>query len=263
MRYVQTICIISVVVLIIPISCKLNNNKLKAESETKLAKENAKLVADSIVGQVSKLTGLATTEIKALSKEELAKIANEAKATSEISRKNIDDFHKIKGKAKLEVSDIPNFIKVIRESAEKISIAFRTLLSAGYNGPVANAVNSNINSGVKIISLLEQLLNITTKEIYNNKELEIRDAIEEFNRSYPGLRIYVIESRDKDPMKTYINVMMKNVSRYFFNGVHEELLENLDKAPNKLKEALTSLKDAANSISTAAGIIELCFSEQN
>ncbi|WP_376984184.1 hypothetical protein ACE4V3_05310 (plasmid) [Borrelia recurrentis] len=76
MRYVQTICIISVVVLIIPISCKLNNNKLKAESETKLAKENAKLVADSIVGKVSKLTGLATTEIKALSKEELAKIAN-------------------------------------------------------------------------------------------------------------------------------------------------------------------------------------------
>ncbi|WP_376984185.1 hypothetical protein ACE4V3_05315 (plasmid) [Borrelia recurrentis] len=111
--------------------------------------------------------------------------------------------------------------------------------------------------------MLEQLLNITTKEIYNNKELEIRDAIEEFNRSYPGLRIYVIESRDKDPMKIYINVMMKNISRYFFNGVHEELLENLDKAPNKLKEALTSLKDAANSISTAAGIIELCFSEQN
>lgn len=52
---------------------------------------------------------------------------------------------------------------------------------------------------------------------------------------------------------------MTNISRYFFNGVHNELRDNLDKAPSKLKEALTSLKEAASSINTAAGIIELCF----
>ncbi|WP_235048153.1 hypothetical protein [Borrelia persica] len=74
MKYMKIIYIISIMVLIITINCKLNNNKLKAESETKLAKENAKSVVDSIAGQVSKLTGLETTEIKALSTEELAKL---------------------------------------------------------------------------------------------------------------------------------------------------------------------------------------------
>ncbi|WP_235048152.1 hypothetical protein [Borrelia persica] len=169
-------------------------------------------------------------------------------------------MRKIQGKAKLEVNDIPNFIKTIKKSAEKIAIAFQTLLNAGYNGLTANAINSNIDSGVKIISLLDQLLNIATKEMQHNKELEIQNTIKEFNTSYPDIRIYFQESKDKDNMKTYINIIMRNASKYFFNGVYKELHDNLDKAPNKLKEALTSLKDAANSLSTATGIIEVCFS---
>ncbi|UPA12593.1 hypothetical protein [Borrelia venezuelensis] len=257
MRYVKVVT--SIVVLLLIINCKLDNKRLKAESETKLAQENAKSVAKSITGHVSKLTGLTVTEIKALSEKELAKIAAEAKVNSEDSKKEINNFRIIKNKAKLEVNDIPNPVKAIKNAAEKIETAFKALLNAGYNGPVANVIKSNIDSGVKMISLLDKLLDIATKGINNTRELDINKVIEEFNTQNPALRIYINESGVNDIMRSCIKIIMTNISRYFFNGVHNELRDNLDKAPSKLKEALTSLKEAASSINTAAGIIELCF----
>ncbi|WP_155265699.1 hypothetical protein [Borrelia hermsii] len=251
--------IIIIAAFLLTINCKLDNKSLKAESDTKTAKENAKSVEESIAGQVSKLTGLAVTEIKALSTEELTKIAAEAKANFKDSKKGIDNFRKTTGKAKLEVNDVPNFIKAIKDSAEKIEIAFKALLNAGYNGPVANAVKSNIDSGIKMLTLLDKLLDITTRTTHNGRNLEIKETIEKFNIHNPRLQIYINESRANANMKAYIRAIMTNVSRYFFNGVYDELSDNLDQAPSNLKEALTSLKEAANSISTAAGIIELCF----
>ncbi|AHH04130.1 Hypothetical protein BHY_1179 (plasmid) [Borrelia nietonii YOR] len=255
--YMGYVKIISIAALLLTINCKSDNNRLNAKSDAKIAKETAKSVEESTTEQVSKLTGLEITKIKALSTEELAKIAAGAKSKSEDSKKGIDHFKKTTGKAKLEVNDIPNLIKAIKNSAEKIEIAFKALLNAGYNGPVANAVKSNIDSGIKMLTLLDKLLDIATRTTHNSRELEIKKTIKQFNTHNPSLQIYINESGAHT--KAYIRIIMTNVSRYFFNGVYDELSDNLDQAPSNLKEALTSLKEAADSISTAAGIIELCF----
>lgn len=61
-----------------------------------------------------------------------------------------------------------------------------------------------------MLTLLDKLLDTTTRITHNGRKLGIKGTIEKFNTHNPRLQIYINESRANANMKAYIRVIMTN-----------------------------------------------------
>ncbi|AYE36874.1 hypothetical protein DB313_05085 (plasmid) [Borrelia turcica IST7] len=249
MRYVN---MLSILVLVFLVGCKQYEFESEAEGEAKVAEADAAVAAQKAAEEVSKVTGLGVEEIKALSKEDLERLSEEVKKDSEKSRASARG---VNGSA--ENAKKAELIKEIKSTAEKFEKAFKTLVSEGYGGPVADAVKGNMDMGLKKLGLVEKLVGIANG---SGKKEAMKKAVEEFGGDTGSCKSDINGIR---PPNNGSNKCMKNLMgnvRSSFSGVENNIRDNLETASAKFKSSLQSLVQAASDISSAAGLISALFS---
>lgn len=222
--------------------------------------------ADSEVVGVVKGMLESKLEIKVSSKDNIKDIAEKVK----ISAKESKD--KVLGKRKndkIALGDAPSLVKEIRESAEKIDEAVKSLIVSGYSA--SEALKYNMKTGIDKIRLLDKILEVVPKindidfdsdhSIYK----KIKKVVDEFNSknkyeygysvmrtsSYPKTRV-------KDLVKKCIKELMIDVDKFLGdvkhsgNGVSGELLQESAKSESKqFSEPLKLLSEAVETIAVA------------
>ncbi|WP_330529204.1 hypothetical protein [Borreliella valaisiana] len=207
-------------------------------------------------------------EIKVLSKDNLKDMAKKVK----ISAKESKD--KVLGKRKndkIAVGDAPSLVREIRESAEKIDEALKSLIASGYSA--SEALKYNMKTGIDKIRLLDKILGVMLK--INGDDIDfdsgdsiydkIKKVVDEFNsknKDEYGYSVMCIDSypktRGKDLVKKFINELMKDVDKFLGdvkrsgNGVSGELLQESTKSESKqFSEPLKLLSEAVETITEA------------
>ena len=224
----------------------------KAEAEGGAATrpvEDIKVVAERAVEEVSKATGKSAAEVKSLSKGDLDKIAEEAKASAEATLTSTSDSKSNKKKSE--------FIDEISKSAGKMDLAFKSLVAAGYTGGVASPVISNIESALKNLELAKKIA--VMAESGDPKTLdEAKQAVQALGGD-TGSCVNSLSERHgySNPAKDGLNECVKNlmgrVDSNFDTGVKRELGDDdIKDVPDKFKDALKTLRVAAHSMKQAA-----------
>lgn len=224
--------------------------------------------ADSEVVGVVKGMLESKLEIKVSSKDNIKDMAEKVK----ISAKESKD--KVLGKRKndkIALGDAPSLVKEIRESAEKIDEAVKSLIVSGYSA--SEALKYNMKTGIDKIRLLDKILEVVPKINDNDIDFDsddsiykkIKKVVDEFNSknkyeygysvmrtsSYPKTRV-------KDLVKKCIKELMIDVDKFLGdvkhsgNGVSGELLQESAKSESKqFSEPLKLLSEAVETITVA------------
>ncbi|AYE36875.1 hypothetical protein DB313_05090 (plasmid) [Borrelia turcica IST7] len=255
MRYIS---IVSILVLVILVGCKQYEFETEAEDEAKVAEAAAEVVAQKVAEAVSKVTGKGVEEIKALSQEELEKLAEKVKEDSDRFLVSARDHNESTNNAKKA-----ELIKEIKSTAEKFEKAFKTLVSEGYgsdNG-VAEAVTGNMDMGLKKLGLVDKLMGISNGSDSNNNKDAMKKALTDFGSDNVGSCMNDISSNNSsnNGSNKCMKNLLNNVGSSFNSGVCEELRGQLSTASEKFKSSLQSLVQAARDISSAAGLIAALF----
>ncbi|UGQ16738.1 hypothetical protein [Borrelia sp. RT5S] len=214
------------------------------------------VTAQRAAAEVSKATGQSVDEVKSLSKDELSKLAVEAKESSEETLKSADEHN---NKKKSE------FIDEIKESADKFGVAFKSLVAAGYSGNEASIVVDKVNTAVKKLELGGKLEKILENKGGNTIE-DIRKDVNKYGYAAGSCMSNIEDKKqrndkasDKAPeegLKDCIKNLMDNVDDLFSDsrggGICNELRDAAPNAPDKFKDALNKLQKAAWDISQAA-----------
>lgn len=207
-------------------------------------------------------------KFKVSSKDNIKDMSEKVK----ISAKESKD--KVLGKKKndkIALGDAPSLVKEIRESAEKIDEAVKSLIVSGYSA--SEALKYNMKTGIDKIRLLNKILEVVPKINDNDINFDSADSIcdkikkvvDEFNSknkyeygyfvmsmsSYPKTRV-------KDLVKKCIKELMKDVDKFLGdvkhsgNGVSGELLQESAKSESKqFSEPLQLLSEAVETITVA------------
>ncbi|AYE36896.1 hypothetical protein DB313_05200 (plasmid) [Borrelia turcica IST7] len=263
MRYIKIIGILAVALLV---NCKLYEELEEAMAETKLAEDSASEVAKSVAEEISKLTGLGLEEVKALTEEDLKRIAGDAEKDSGESRGKVSGEFDNGRRNSVDLKKAPGLVNLVKDSARKVEEAFKTLVNAGYGGEgVASVVGSNIEEACKLLSLLDKLTQIAVGD-GGNKKADMSKVLEEFDKTNPGIDAcgYMNSnkhsSQDRESKKC-IKDLMKRVENLLYGGVENELRNDLSKpSSTKFNDPLVSLIKATSALSGAAGMISAVFS---
>lgn len=172
--------------------------------------------------------GLNVEKIKKLTPEELEKLANEAKDSSE---KSNDKVNSKKNKTKLDIKDTPKLIESIKKASEKIFSVCKSLENAGYS--ISSTIKCNLESGLKMLNLLDEILKISVSngtDISNQKYHDLKKVVDKFNRENLAIRVSLGESsyyNSKIEAKKCIKILLINVEKYF-ESIYEEFKTNGD-----------------------------------
>ncbi|UGQ16385.1 hypothetical protein [Borrelia sp. RT5S] len=215
--------------------------------------EDIKVVATRAVEEVSKATGRSAAEVKALSKEDLDKFALDAKSSADATFEITKDSKNNKKKSE--------FIDEIKKSAGKLDLAFKSLVGAGYTGPIAGPVISNIESALKNLELAKKLAEMAESGNPNTLE-DAKKAVQALGGN-TGSCVSNLSSKNgySEPVKNGLNDCVKNlmdrVNSNFERGVRDQLYnDNLKDVPPKFKDAFDTLRVAAHSMSQAASKVQ-------
>ncbi|WP_234931424.1 hypothetical protein [Borreliella garinii] len=223
--------------------------------------------ADSEVVGVVKGMLESKLEIKVSSKDNIKDMAEKVKISAKASK------DKVLGKRKndkIALGDAPSLVKEIRESAEKIDEAVKSLIVSGYSA--SEALKYNMKTGIDKIRLLDKILGVVPKindidfdsddnSIYD----KIKKVVDEFNsknKDEYGYSVMCMDSypktRGKDLVKKCIKELMKDVDKFLGdvkhsgNGVSGELLQESTKSESKqFSEPLKLLSEAVETITVA------------
>ncbi|WP_234930123.1 hypothetical protein [Borreliella garinii] len=207
-------------------------------------------------------------EIKVLSKDNIKDMAEKVK----ISAKESKD--KVLGKRennKIALGDAPSLVREIRESAEKIDEAVKSLIALGYSA--SEALKDNMKTGIDKIRLLDKILGVVPKINGNDINFDsddsiyekIKKVVDEFNsknKDEYGYSVMCMDSysktKGKNLVKKCINELMKDVDKFLGdvkhngNGVSGELLQESTKSESKqFSEPLKLLSEAVKTITEA------------
>ncbi|WP_215536741.1 hypothetical protein [Borreliella bavariensis] len=150
------------------------------------------------------------------------------------------------------MGDAPSLVREIREAAEKIDEALKSLIASGYSA--SEAIKYNMKTGIDKIRLLDKILGVMPK--INGDDIDfdssgsiydkIKKVVDEFNskkKDEHGYSVMCIDSypktRGKDLVKKFINELMKDVDKFLSdvkrggNGVSGELLQESAKSESK------------------------------
>ncbi|AYE36877.1 hypothetical protein DB313_05100 (plasmid) [Borrelia turcica IST7] len=276
----RNINILSVLVLVFLVGCRQYEFEAEAEDDTKVAEKSIAAVTQAVVGVVSKVTGLGAEENKALSKEDLEKLAGEVKSESEKakngslstgfasgSRKNGVGFTYSKnGSPTIEerVKKAPELVKSILSSTEKFEEAFKALLGAGYSDSESGKVSSKLEEAKERLSLLDKVVSIGFRDgkLEDNdkkKRDEIKKKLDECTKSYSGFKSseYTCGTLQYCIQKC-MNKFMGDEKK-LFEEIAKALTDSSSTAQEKFKKSLEELGGAAKSLSDTACIISVSF----
>lgn len=211
-------------------------------------------------------------EIKVLSKDNIKDMAEKVK----ISAKESKD--KVLGKRKnnkIALEDAPSLVRDIRESAEKIDEAVKSLIVSGYSA--SEALKYNMKTGIDKIRLLDKILEVVPKINGDDSIYEkIKKVVEEFNsknKDEYGYSVMCMNSysktKGKNLVKKCINELMKDVDKFLGdvkhngNGVSGELLQESAKNESKqFSEPLKLLSEAVETITEACNRLNYDIDEK-
>ncbi|ACN93526.1 hypothetical protein QIA19_04835 (plasmid) [Borreliella finlandensis] len=227
--------------------------------ENKAAKEVNKNSLMALTAGEQNLNELSERKIKTLSTQDLLTLASEAKIDAEKSNEEVNSQKKSKKNSKnIEVKDTPKLVKAIKKSSEKIDLAFKALIGSGYNA--SPTAKSNLENGLKMINLLDELLKIAVINGNDNsisKYNDLKKAVDNFNNQNSLIKVYLKNSSNEDKIeaKKCIKTLMRNVETYF-EGVYDELKDENKNGHNGI---LTTLNEAIGKIKNSAMTIHVCF----
>ncbi|WP_233421665.1 hypothetical protein [Borreliella bissettiae] len=138
---------------------------------------------------------------------------------------------------------------MIKNSAEKIDSVFQTLINIGYNATYA--AKSNLENGLKMVKLLDELLKIAVNngtDNSNTKYAKLKKVVDKFNNENSVSVSLKEHSNSKIETKKCIQTLIKNVETYF-EGACSELKNKND---GEYEKTLTTLSEVANKIKSAA-----------
>lgn len=224
--------------------------------------------ADSEVVGVVKGMLESKLEIKVLSKDNIKDMAEKVKISAKESKDKVLDKRK---NDKIALEDAPSLVKEIRESAEKVDEAVKSLIASGYSA--SEALKDNMKTGIDKIRLLDKILEVVPKINGNDIDFDSSDSIydkikkvvDEFNsknKDEYGYSVMCMDSypktRGKDLVKKCIKELMKDVDKFLGdvkhsgNGVSGELLQESAKSESKqFSEPLKLLSEAVETITVA------------
>ncbi|WP_418453669.1 hypothetical protein [Borreliella bissettiae] len=245
-----------IVLLILMGSCKWYGNNAAEEINENSVMEFAE--SGRTLNDTDKITGLSEEKIKTLSVQDLSSLVSEAKIDAENSNNEITQKKNESSDKKIAVKDIPKLVELIKKSSEKINLVFKALIGMGYDASLAT--KDNLENGLKMINLLDQLLKIAVidgKDNSNSKYNDLKKVVDNFNNKNSSISVYLENSSNKKAVEVSkcIKTLMNNVERYF-EGVYDELK---DKNKGKYGNILITLSEAACKIKSAAMVLHVCF----
>ncbi|WP_234928982.1 hypothetical protein [Borreliella garinii] len=243
-------------------SCKLwyarlNDNIEKSDDYMTPESVGVKGILESVV------------EIKALSKNNLKDMAEKVKTTAITSKDKVLNS-KIAGNdndKKIPLKIAPALVSEIKNAAEKINIAVKSLIASGY--AASEALKDNMKIGTDSICLLEKILEEVPKK---NDSIDLDDndryglcgrvnkVIEKFTKDKSNsVEFYILNSpkTNIEVVRECIKELMKKVENFFGNrgskeGVSGELIQDCTKNnAEEFSEPLKSLSEAAAAIAEA------------
>ncbi|WKC58513.1 hypothetical protein [Borrelia sp. P9F1] len=222
------------------------NLRIKTVNET--PQETPEVAIQRAAEEVSKATGRGVDEIKGLSKEDLDKIAVDAKNSSLETRNSTEDSKSSKKQ--------DEFIEEIQKSTKNLDLAFKSFLGAGYNNEVVTPILANIDTASKKLELASKIKKME-KESANKSIEEVKRAV----RALGGDTDSCIRELDdrkyhanavKEGLKECVKKLMDNAADLFLKGVRNELEDHLKNAPDKFKEGLNKLLGASYDLYNAS-----------
>nr|WKT13887.1 hypothetical protein LKV13_04550 [Borrelia sp. BU AG58] len=223
------------------------NLRIKTVNET--PPEAPEVAIQRAAEDVSKATGRGVDEIKGLSKEDLDKIADDAKSSSLETRKSTEDSKSSKKQ--------DEFIDEIQKSTKNLDLAFKSFLGAGYNNEVVTPILANIDNASKRLELASKIKKME-KESANKSLDEVKRAVRAFGGD-TGSCIRELDERKyhrkdavKEGLKECVKKLMDNAADMFLKGVRNELEYHLQNAPDKFKDGLRKLLNASYDLYSAS-----------
>ncbi|WP_418905894.1 hypothetical protein [Borreliella carolinensis] len=218
-------------------------------------KDNVMTFTESgrMLNDTDKIIGLSEEKIKTLSAQDLSSLVSEARIDAEKSNNEVTQKKNGNNGKNIEVKDAPKLVELIKKSSEKIDLAFKALIGAGYN--VSSAAKNNLENGLKMINLLDELLKIAVidgKDNSNSKYNALKKAVDDFNNKNSSICVSLEDSSNKSVIKVNkcVKTLMNNVETYF-EGLYNELKDkNKDEHGNMitLSEAVCKIKSAAMAV---------------
>ncbi|WKC58269.1 hypothetical protein [Borrelia sp. P9F1] len=244
--------IVSISVLMLFASCEWWA-EVSGKIKIKKPVEDIKVVAERAVNEVSRATGKSADEVKALSKDELDKIAEEAKSSTAAT------FESTKKDAKKK----SELIDEIKQSTEKLDLAFKSLVGAGYRNATASLVLESIKTAKQKLGLAGKLEKMI--EDGNKTMAEVRRVVGAFGdvAGYCMRDINEKQGRHSksdtstvstDGLKDCVRNLMDNVVDIFVGrgGAFSELRDAVPNAPDRFKGALSKLCGAVHGMNQAS-----------
>ncbi|WP_234909481.1 hypothetical protein [Borreliella turdi] len=207
-------------------------------------------------------------EVKILSKDNLKDMAEKVKISAKESKDKVLSKRK---NNKIALENAPSLVREIRESAEKIDAAVKSLIDSGYSA--SETLKDNMKTGIDKIRLLDKILGVVPKINSNDIDFnsggsiydKIKKVIDEFTSKekneygYSGICMDSYpKTRGKDLVKKCINELMKDIDKSLSdvkhngNGVSGELLQDSAKSESKqFSEPLKLLSEAVETITEA------------
>lgn len=235
--------------------------------------------ADSGVVGVVKGMLESKLEIKVSSKDNIKDMAEKVKISAKESKDKVLGKRK---NGKIALGDAPSLVREIRESAEKINEAVKSLIASGYSA--SEALKDNMKTGIDKIRLLDNILEVVPKINVNDINFDsghsiydkIKKVVDEFNsknKDEYGYSVMCIDSypktKGKDLVKKCINELMKDVDKFLGdvkhsgNGVSGELLQESAKSESKqFSEPLKLLSEAVETITEACNRLNYDIDEK-
>nr|WKT13886.1 hypothetical protein LKV13_04545 [Borrelia sp. BU AG58] len=219
--------------------------------------EAPEVVAERAAEEVSRAMGIRAEEIKELSKEDLDRIALDAKSSATAASTST-----IGSTSKEDLELVDN----IQRAVTNFDLAFKSLVGAGYSSSKATPVLLILDETSQKSALAGELAKILEEEGDKNYTI---DEIKKVLRALDGdvsFCLSALESRRglanavEDGLKQCIKRLLNDASTAFYESVYKELSYHLEDAPDKFKSALKTLRSAAFDIYNASMRVALKYS---
>nr|WKT13868.1 hypothetical protein LKV13_04455 [Borrelia sp. BU AG58] len=243
MKYVKelrSVCarmrmVVSISILVLFISCEWNKAGAGGKGAYGVVQDTPEVVAEKAAEEVSKATDKSVSEVKALSKEELERFAEDAKSSAEATLKGAEVLNNHK--------DIARIIDEIKGSAGKFDLAFKSLVGAGFRNAIIPVIR-NMKTALLRFELVGKLARML--ESGGSKLEEVRRNVVEFGATDYCMNVTKDKRSNADTkvaegeLKECVNNLMGSIVT-LFGEVQRQLEPFMKGAPEKFKDALFKL----------------------
>ncbi|WKC58514.1 hypothetical protein [Borrelia sp. P9F1] len=218
--------------------------------------EDPEVISEKAAEEVSRVMGIRAEEIKELSKEDLDKIAVDAKNSAASASKST------MGSTSQKDSEL---VDNIQRAVTNFELAFKSLVGASYYSSKVTPVLLILNNTSQKLELASELAKI----LEERGDKHTLDEIKKIVRALDGDVSFCLNDLEariglanavEVGLKKCIKRLLNGASTAFYESAHKELSHHLEDAPDKFKGALKTLQSAALDIYNASLRVALKYS---